>query len=81
MSTKNICLALVAVALAAGLGTVGLGTVAHAGRTLVQQTAATGPANCTTEYSTEIGTDGRSISLVNLTCSRSAKRLASGAAL
>ena len=75
MSTKNICLALVAVALTAGIG-----TVAHAHRTSVQQTAATAPA-CTTGYSTEIGADGRSISVVSLTCPRPAQRLASGAAL
>jgi hypothetical protein len=76
MSTKNICLALAALTLTAGIG-----TVAHAHRTLMQQTAATTPANCTTEYRTETGADGRSISLVNLTCSRTAQRLASGAAL
>jgi hypothetical protein len=76
MSTKNICLALVALALTAGIG-----TVAHAHRTLMQQTAATAPARCTTEYSTEIGADGRSVSVTNLTCSRPAQRLASGAAL
>ena len=76
MSTKNICLALVALTLTAGLG-----TVAQAHRTLMQQTAATAPASCTTAYSTEVGADGRSVSVTNLTCSRAAQRLASGAAL
>ena len=76
MSTKNICLALVAIALTAGIG-----TVANAHRTSVQPTAATVPVACTTSYSTEIGADGRSISVASLTCSRSAQRLASGAAL
>ncbi|HLZ66462.1 MAG TPA: hypothetical protein VKQ29_09535 [Aliidongia sp.] len=76
MSTKNICLALVAVALTAGIG-----TVASAHRNLLQPVAATAPATCTTEYSTQIGADGRSVSVASLTCSRSAQRLASGAAL
>lgn len=76
MSTKNISLALLALVLTAGIG-----TVAHAHRNLMQQTAATAPANCTTEYSTEIGADGRSISVASLTCSRPAQRIANGAAL
>jgi hypothetical protein len=76
MSTKNICLALVAIALTAGLG-----TAAHAHRSLTVQTAATQPAACTTSYNTVIGADGRAISMTELTCSRSAQRLANGAAL
>jgi uncharacterized protein YceK len=76
MSTKNICLALVALVL-----TVGAGTVAQAHRASMQQAAATAPAACTTSYSSDTDAAGRSISLVNLTCSRSAPRLASGTAL
>ena len=76
MSTKNISLVLVALTLTAGLG-----TVANAHRNQLQQASATAPASCTTSYSTEIGADGRSISVANLTCSRTAQRLASGAAL
>lgn len=76
MSTKTLCLALVALVLTAGVG-----TVAHAHRTLMQQTTATAPASCTTTYSIEIGADGRSVSVANLTCSRTAQRLASGTAL
>ncbi|HEV2674565.1 MAG TPA: hypothetical protein VGV37_08490 [Aliidongia sp.] len=76
MSTKNICLALVAVALTAGLG-----TVAHAHRSLAVPTAATVPAACTTSYETVTGADGRPVSVTTLTCSRSAQRLANGAAL
>jgi len=76
MSTKNICLALLAIALTAGLG-----TVAEAHRASVVETAATVPPTCTMDYSTETGADGRATSVVSLTCSRSAHRLANGAAL
>jgi len=76
MSTRNIGLALVALTLTAGLG-----TVANAHRNLMQHASATAPANCITSYGTETGADGRSISVANLTCSRTAQRLASGAAL
>jgi len=75
MSTKNICLALVALVLASGVA-----TVAHAHRG-VQQASATTSGTCTTTYSTEIDADGHSVSVANLTCSRPAQRLASGAAL
>ena len=75
MSRKTACLAVLAIALTAGIG-----TVAQAHRTLSQQTSATAPV-CTTSYGTEIGPDGRSISVVNLTCPRPAPRLANGAAL
>jgi uncharacterized protein YcnI len=73
MSTKNICLALVALVL-----TSGVATVAHAHHGF-QQASAT--ANCTTTYSTAIDADGHSVSNASLTCSRPAQRLASGAAL
>jgi len=75
MSTKNICLAVVALVL-----TSGVATVAHAHHGF-QQAAATAQANCTTTFSTEIDADGHSVSVANLTCSRPAQRLASGAAL
>jgi hypothetical protein len=71
MSTKNTCLAL----------TAGFATVAEAHRSAIVQAAATVPANCTTSYSIETGADGRAVSVANLTCSRPAQRLASGAAL
>jgi pectate lyase len=77
MSTKNICLALVALVLTAGAGTAA--EAAH--RNLVQQAAATLPAACTTSYSTETGANGQSVSVANVTCSRSALRMAGGAAL
>jgi hypothetical protein len=70
MSTKNICLALAALALTAGFG-----TVAEA------QRSAIAPAACSTSYSTETGTDGRAVSVATLTCSRPAQRFANGAAL
>jgi len=76
MSMKTIALALVALALTAGVGTV---ASAHLG--LMRQAAATAPADCTTRYDTEIGSDGRSISVVSLTCPRAAQRLGGGAAL
>jgi hypothetical protein len=76
MSTKNICLVLVALALTAGFG-----TVAQAHRASVRLAAATAPATCITDYGTATDTDGRSVSTINLTCSRTAQRLASGAAL
>jgi len=77
MSTKNISLALVALVLTAGVGTVA--QAAH--HTLMQPAAATVPATCTTSYGIETGADGKSVSVANVTCSRSASRMAGGAAL
>lgn len=75
MSTKNISLALLALVL-----TTGAATAANAHRGFQQASLITAAA-CTTTYSDEIGADGRSVSVANLTCSRSAQRLASGTAL
>ncbi len=76
MSTKNISLALLALVL-----TTGAATAAHAHRGFQQASLVAAAATCTTTYSDEIGADGRSVSVANLTCSRSAQRLASGTAL